>query len=58
MLQYNFEKHVKTKVTDFLKKNHEKSKIIKFLESFGLKLIKESTSNRDIHYSIIDKEEV
>lgn len=54
---YNFEKRVKIKVTNFLKNNHEEAKIIKFLEQFELELLKESTSNRYIHYSIIDKKE-
>ena len=53
--KYNFKKRVKTKVSDFLKQNHEEGKIIKFLNELELELINTANSNRYKHYEIIEK---
>lgn len=52
---YNFksQKRVKTKVINFIKKNHHESDIIKFLKNYDLKLEKISTSKKYLMYEII-----
>lgn len=53
--KYDFKKRVRTKVTNFLKENHEEAKIIKFLNDLGLELINTSNSNRYKNYDIVEK---
>lgn len=52
---YNFksQKRVKTKVINFIKKNHHEGDIIKFLKNYDLKLEKISTSKKYLMYEII-----
>lgn len=58
IVTFNFksEKRIKTKVLNFIKKEHQESKINNYLSSLGLKLEKVLTSKKYIHYNIIDKE--
>lgn len=51
---FEFSKRVKTKVKYFLKNEHQESQITKYLNELGLKLEKIATSNRYIHYNIIE----
>lgn len=52
---FKFTKRVKTKVLNFLKTEHEESKIKKYVNELGLELVKVTTSKKYIHYEIIEK---
>lgn len=54
VFSYKSNKRHKTKVINFLKNNHDESKINQFLEPLNLKLNQYATSRRYIHYEIID----
>lgn len=51
---YKSKKRVKTKVINFLKKEHQEANIIKFLKELELKLDNSVSSRRYKHYDIID----
>lgn len=52
--KYHSEKRVKTKVLNFIKKEHEESKILAYLKSLDLKLVCINDSKRYKSYYIID----
>lgn len=58
IVTFNFKsnKRVKTKVLNFIKKEHQEGKINEYLNTLGLKLEKVLTSKKYVHYNIIDKE--
>lgn len=57
-ITFHFEskKRVKTKVLNFLKIEHQESKINEFLKQYDLKLEVFGKSKRYLHYKIIDVE--
>lgn len=58
IVTFNFKsnKRVKTKVLNFIKKEHQEGKINEYLNTLGLKLEKVLISKKYVHYNIIDKE--
>lgn len=58
IVTFNFKsnKRVKTKVLNFIKKEHQENKINNYLNTLGLKLEKVLISKKYVHYNIIDKE--
>lgn len=58
IITFNFksEKRVKTRVLNFIKKEHQEGKINEYLNTLGLKLEKVLISKKYVHYNIIDKE--
>ena len=60
IVTFNFKsnKRVKTKVLNFIKKEHQEGKINEYLNTLGLKLEKVLISKKYVHYNIIDKESV
>lgn len=58
IVTFNFKsnKRVKTKVLQFIKKEHQETKINEYLNTLDLKLEKVLISKKYIHYNIVDKE--